>query len=345
MDDLTTLRDLGRTLEHEPPASLVRQRARLLDGSRPRRRMPRLMYGGALLGAIAAVTAAAIVVPSMFLHSNTAKVGQGGPADVKMSGEMNLLVLGVDRRAGSTEPRKSARTDTVMLVHLPADRKKITVVSLPRDLMVRTPSCTSSGGRGAHLGRLAEAFADGGAACAEKTVEATTGMRIDHVVELNYAGFKDVVDALGGVEITLPEAVDDKSSGLRLSPGRHLVKGEGALAYVRVRHNIGDGSDLERIERQQQFMKSLLTKAKASLTDPARLEALVRASSKWIKTDPEMGPKEMLGIARNVAESTSTGVRFVTVPWRVYPPDPNFIELRQPAAGKLFADLGGTSKD
>jgi LCP family protein required for cell wall assembly len=338
MDDLTTLRDLGRTLEHEPPASLARQRARLLDGSRPRRRMPRLMYSGVLLGAIAAVTAAAIVVPALFVHPNQPKPSQNGLAAAGPSTELNLLVMGVDRRLASGT-RDSARTDTMMLVHLPADRKKVTVVSLPRDLMVRLPSCSSSGG-GAHLGLISAAYAEGGSACAEKTVESATGMRIDHVVELDFSGLKSIVDALGGVEITLPQAVDDKSSGLSLPAGKHLVNGEVAVAYVRVRY-LGDGSDLGRIERQQQFTKAMLKKAKASLTDPARLYSFVRASSEWIKTDSELDPQAMVDIARSLAEVKASDLRFVIAPWQPYPADPNRPELHQPDAGKLFASLGG----
>jgi LCP family protein required for cell wall assembly len=345
MDDLTMLRDLGRTLEHEPPASLVRQRQRLLEGARPRRRLPRLMRGWALVGLAAVVTAAAIVVPVLILHPRSAQVAVNDPA-APPSKELNLLVLGVDRRRpeayGKAGP-DSARTDTMMLAHLPADRKKITVVSLPRDLMVQIPSCKAPGGESipTHTGLINSAFTEGGASCAEKTVESMTGVRIDHVVEVEFGGFRNMVNALGGVEVTLPQAVKDKASGIDLPAGRHLVKGDQALAYVRLRR-IGDGSDLARIERQHQFLAAMFKKAGSVLTDPARLLAFLQASSKTIKTTPELDVQSMVGIAGSLAGVKSRDIRFVTVPWRPYPPDPNRVELRQPAADKLFTGLGGT---
>ncbi|GAA4593852.1 hypothetical protein GCM10023194_59170 [Planotetraspora phitsanulokensis] len=349
MDDLKMLRDLGRSLEHEPPPSLVRQRQRLLEGARPRRRVPRLMRGWGLIGLAAVVTAAAIVVPTMIVHPRSEKAPVTDPAARPVaSEELNLLVLGVDRRipvsvVGGPD-KLGARSDTMMLVHMPADRKKITVVSVPRDTMVQIPACKDAHGTGipTHLGLVNSAFTEGGASCAEKTVESMTGVRIDHVLEVQFAGLKNIVNALGGVEITLPKAVKDKDAGLDMPAGRHLVKGDEALAYVRARHNLGDGSDLSRIERQQQFLGSMFKKAKSELTDPARMYAFLRESSKAIKTTPALGVREIAGIAQSLAGVEARDFDFVTVPWRPFQPDPNRIELKQPAADKLFTSLGGT---
>ncbi|GAA1298171.1 hypothetical protein Psi02_57960 [Planotetraspora silvatica] len=346
MDDLTMLRDLGHTLEHEPPPSLVRQRQRLLEGARPHRRLPRLMRGWALVGLAAVVTVAAIVVPTMIVHPRSAKTPVTDPAARPVE-ELNLLVLGVDRRRpqafGKPGP-DSARTDTMMLAHLPADRKKITVVALPRDLMVQIPSCKGLKGESipTHLGLINSAFAEGGSSCTETTVESITGIRIDQVVEIEFDGLKRMVDALGGVEITLPKAVKDKAAGLDLPAGKHVVQGDQALAYVRTRHSLGDGSDLSRIERQQQFLSSMFKKATSELTDPARLYAFLRETSKAIKATPALDLQEMAGIAQSLAGVTSQDFRFVTVPWRPWQPDPNRVDLKQPAADKLFTSLGGT---
>jgi LCP family protein required for cell wall assembly len=348
MDDLTILRNLGRALEHEPPASLVRQRQRLLEGARPHRRLPRLMRGWALVGLAAVVTVAAIVVPVLILHPRSAQVAVNQPAPAQPVKELNLLVLGVDRRmpriveTGPDSPG-GARSDTMMLVHLPADRKKVTVVSIPRDTMVQIPACKGLEGESipTHLGMVNSAFTEGGSPCSKKTMESVTGIRIDHVVEVEFGGLKRMVDALGGVEVTLPQAVRDKASGLDLPAGKHVVEGDQALAYVRVRR-MGDGSDIGRIERQQQFLGAMFKKAKSELTDPARLLAFLQASSKTIKTTPELDVQSMVGIAGSLAGVKSRDIRFVTVPWRPYPPDPNRIAFRQPAADKLFASIGGT---
>ncbi|GAA4558142.1 LCP family protein [Planotetraspora kaengkrachanensis] len=346
MDDLTMLRDLGRTLEHEPPPSLVRQRQRLLEGARPRRGVPRLMRGWGLIGLAAVVTAAAIVVPTMIVHPRSAKTPVTDPAARPVE-ELNLLVLGVDRRipvsvVGGPD-KLGARSDTMMLVHMPADRKKITVVSIPRDTIIQIPACKDASGTSVptHRGMVNSAFTDGGASCAEKTVESITGIRIDHVVEVQFDGLKNIVNALGGVEITLPKAVKDKDAGLDMPAGRHLVKGDEALAYVRTRHSLGNGSDVSRIERQQQFLASMFKKARSVLTDPVRLLAFLRESSKTIKTTPALDVQGMVGVAQSLAGVTSRDFRFLTVPWRPYRLDPNRIELRQPAADKLFTSLGG----
>jgi LCP family protein required for cell wall assembly len=347
MDDLTMLRDLGRTLEHEPPPSLVRQRQRLLEGARPHHRLPRLMRGWALIGLAAVVTAAAIVVPVLILHPRSAQVAVNQPDPAKPIKELNLLVLGVDRRRpiadGKADP-EGARSDTVMLVHLPADRKKVTVVSLPRDLMVLIPPCKGLEGETipTHLGLINSAFTDGGSSCSAKTVESITGIRIDHVMEVEFGGLKRMVDALGGIEITLPQAVRDRDSGLDLPAGRHLVQGDQALAYVRTRHSLGDGSDLSRIERQQQFLLAMFKKVRPVLADPIRLPVLLHESSKAIKISPGLDAQAMFDIARSLAQVESRDIRSITVPWRPYPPDPNRVEMKQPSADKLFAGLGGT---
>ncbi|GII33646.1 LCP family protein [Planotetraspora mira] len=340
MDDLTMLRDLGRTLEHEPPPSLVRQRQRLLEGARPHRRLPRLMRGWVLIGLAAVVTAAAIVVPVLILHPRSAQVAVNQPDAARPIKELNLLVLGVDRRGGAPG---DVRSDTMMLVHLPADRKKTTVVSLPRDLMVLIPPCKALGETiPTHLGLINSAFTEGGSSCSAKTVESITGMRIDHVVEVHFTGLKTMVNALGGVEITLPKAVKDKAAGLDLPAGKQVVQGDQALAYVRTRHSLGDGSDLSRIERQQQFLIAMFKKVRPVLADPIRLPVLLHESSKAIKISPGLDARAMFDIARSLATVESRDIRSVTVPWRPYPPDPNRVEMKQPSADKLFASLGGT---
>src|SRR5690606_33034465 len=124
----------------------------------------------------------------------------------------------------------------------------------------------------AQFGMINAAFSNGGPACTWRTIESLTDIHIDHYVEVDFAGFKRVVDALGGVEICVPRRIDDPKAELRLRAGRQVVRGEQALGYVRTRYGLGDGSDLDRIKRQQAFMASVVKEAtdKGMLTDPGR---------------------------------------------------------------------------
>ncbi|WP_214415878.1 LCP family protein [Sphaerisporangium fuscum] len=358
MDDLTILRELGREIEHQPPAGLVRQRQRLVDrtaGVAPRRRRFGIAFGVGMRGragwialaALAAVTAALLVVPTVLLRGKTVDNAMGSPdwqRPPKQSKALNILLLGTDRRPPPTGTNldMGERSDTMILVHIPADRKNITAVSLPRDSMVKVPSCRTAGGRTdpARVDMLNSAFMTGGRSCVWKTVESTTGLHVDHVVALNFSGFKDIVDAVGGVEIDLPQAVNDPKSKLRLPAGRRMVDGETALAYVRTRYAMGDGSDISRIQRQQTFLKSLVKRVGDQLDNPERLLALLKAITKSVSTDEDFGMDEMISIARDV-QKAKPRIRFVTVPWEPYPKDPNRLQWKQPEAGRLFKQLQG----
>ena len=170
----------------------------------------------------------------------------------------NILVIGSDSRVGtkgfgSVQSIQGARSDTMMLLHILPNHKGAVVVSFPRDSLVPVLGCQPDGtgtkGQTAASGEhemLNATFAAGGAACLWKTLESTTGIHIDHFVEINFDGFQSVVNDLGGVNVCLPEAINDPASHLDLSAGEHHVSGAQALAFVRERH-IGEGSDLQRI--------------------------------------------------------------------------------------------------
>ncbi|MEU7002829.1 LCP family protein [Nonomuraea sp. NPDC046570] len=337
MDDLRMLRDLGDELEQEPPASLVRQRARMAGGGRTR---PRLR-GWTVLAAAAALTAAVAAVP-IVLIGGPSRIGllrdpgiehvpaPSGTRPATVSKVLNVLLVGTDSEAGSPSRRMGARSDTMIILHLSADRSKAVAVSIPRDSVVDLPSC---GPTPAQKGMINSAYNTGGLTCAWKAVEATTGVRLDHAVEMNFSGFKDMVNAVGGVEVTLPRAVDDRQAKLKLPAGKHLLSGKQALGYVRLRR-YGDGSDLQRIKRQQAVMKRLASKARALVTDPAKLDALLVVARKWVKTDENLD----LGVMRDLAEHTKN-VTFVTVPWIPDPGDPNRVQWHKTAAPALFKSL------
>ncbi|GLX10619.1 LCP family protein [Microbispora sp. NBRC 16548] len=348
MDDLTMLRDLGRGLEHEPPAGLARQRRRLLDetaGGRRRRLTPWAggrRAGWIALAAVAVVTAALVVVPTVLLRGTTGAhtvAPPTGDRPPKKGGALTVLLLGSDRRPTSARVGDlGERSDLMVLLRLSADRKRATAVSLPRDSMVRIPQCRSADGRtvAAHQDMINQAYAIGGLTCAWKTVESTTGVRVDHAVAIRYDGLEKLVDALGGVEVTLPRAVDDPKSKLKLPAGRSVLDGRTAVAYARLRF-VGDGSDIARIKRNIALMRTMVNKA-SRLDDPAALASFVRVAATSVTTDAGLDLDTMLGLARDV-QRAGTRVSYVTVPWRPYTKDPNRIEWQQPDAARLFERL------
>lgn len=265
-----------------------------------------------------------------------------GPRPAKRTQAENVLVVGSDSRDGANAEYgkdQGARTDTMILFHVPADGKNVQGVSLPRDSMVKIPACRTSGGAAvaARTGMINSAFNEAGLACAWKTVESATGIRVDHVLQIDFTGFKSMVDALGGVELNVPARIDDAKAGLHLAPGRQKLNGEQALGYARVRYSVGDGSDLGRIKRQQQLMTAMAAKARGQATNPARLYSFLRAASKSVVTDKGLGLKQMFDLSSSVGDTGR--IHFGTVPVGPYPADPNRLQWTQPAAGRLFQSL------
>ncbi|WP_412520271.1 LCP family protein [Actinomadura madurae] len=332
MDDLELIRDLGRELEHEPPPTLARQRTRLLDGARRRRRV---LGRWTLLGVVAAVTAAAIVVPALVVHGRDARpVAPGTTAPTAAPGRaMNVLLLGSDERGDSY----SARSDTMMLLHVPADRKDVRAVSIPRDLLVVLPACKTSEGKviPSRRGLINSAFPVGGVSCAVKTVESLTGVRIDQTVVVGFTGFVRMVEALGGVRMTVPRPGVDPRSGLRLRPGEQRLDGKEALIYVRSRIGYGDGSDLARIERQQAFMAAFAREVKELRGDPLRFGKFLAVLAASVETVPRLGAGDLVTLARGFGAGAS--IRFATVPVRPARADPNRLAWDEDGAARVFA--------
>jgi LCP family protein required for cell wall assembly len=271
------------------------------------------------------------------------KLGDDRPA--KLNNSMNILLMGSDSRAGEnagygSEPGQ--RSDTTILLHLSPGGDQAIGMSFPRDTVVRIPSCEKDDGTTVppRLDMLNSAYATGGPACTWKTIEAITDIHIDHYVEVDFSGFKRVVDALGGVEICVPRAVNDPRAKLYLRKGRQVVRGEQALGYVRTRTGgLGDGSDLSRIQRQQAFMASVVKKAtdKGMLADPGKTYSFLSAVASSIKTDDRLTMSAMQKVAGGLRGMSAGKVRFVTVPVGPYPPDPrNRVQVNTAQAGPLF---------
>jgi LCP family protein required for cell wall assembly len=275
----------------------------------------------------------------------------GASASPLPSGALNILVLGSDTRDGA-ENRElgggeggSARSDTAMVVHLDAGRTAATVVSIPRDTLVTRPSCPlESGGESAEAygAMFNSAYTVGGPVCAVKTVESLTGVRMDHYLEIDFAGFAELVDALGGVTVTTEEDIDDDQSHLRLDAGTHHLDGEQALGLARTRHGIGDGSDLGRIELQHTLVIALLERISTLglLTDAARLYDVADAVTGSLTTDTGLDSLgELIDLGRSLHGLSADDVTTVTMPVVPAPSDRNRVVTDEPEAGELWESL------
>lgn len=205
-----------------------------------------------------------------------------------------------------------------MLVHISSNHDKINVVSLPRDSLVTIPGHRSNGSEGAkgisigeRQGKLNWAYMYGGAPLTIQTVERATGVHVDHYVEVNFLGFLKVVNALGGVTVCTPQPINDPKSGLRLPVGKSNVDGPTALAYSRARYSLTGGSDLGRIDRQQQFMSAVVHKA---LSEPAKFPGVLSASLNAIRADEGLSKGTLAALATQMKGMSTDSIAFTTVP-------------------------------
>ncbi|MQY37708.1 Transcriptional regulator LytR [Streptomyces sp. RB17] len=264
-------------------------------------------------------------------------------------GAQNILLIGSDTRAGDGNSAYgrdlgSERSDTTILLHLAADRRSATAVSLPRDLMVDIPGCRQPGGSRSEpvFAMFNHAFQLGGSACTIRTVEKLTGIRIDHHVVVDFRGFKKMVDAVDGVQVCLKEPVDDKAAKLKLPAGKVMLNGEQALGFVRARKSLGDGSDTERMERQQRFLGALVSTMQSSdvLLNPVKLYPVLDAATSALTTDPGLASlRGLYQLVRGLRDIPTEQVQFLTVPRESYVYDANRDQLVEPEAEKLFARL------
>lgn len=285
------------------------------------------------------------------------KIGGDRPENLS-PGSKNILVVGSDSRDGANaeygKDLTTMQSDTLMVLHVPANRKWAAVVSFPRDSWVEIPACDRGDGSDSspHRAKINEAFAIGGtsgevagaAACSIKTVEANTGLRIDHFMSVDFTGFKGMVDALDGIEVCPKQAIRSKKARVQMEPGCQTVGGEKALGYVRVRYGVGDGSDIGRIGRQQEFMDALAEKAQSKLTSPKALYGFLKSATGSLTTDPDMaGIKPLYGLASELKGIPSDRLAFLTVPnyprQADVPADLANVVWQYPLATDLFASL------
>ncbi|MGK5696934.1 LCP family protein [Streptomyces sp. URMC 128] len=267
------------------------------------------------------------------------------------NGSENILVLGSDTRAGGNKKLGggsddgSARSDTAMIVHVYKGHKKASVVSIPRDTLIDRPACTDTKGKeypAANGVMFNSAYSTGGAACAVKTVESITDLRMDHYLEVDFAGFQRLIDDLGGVEVTTTKSIDDPDSHLKLKAGTHRLDGEQALGLVRTRHGVGDGSDLGRIQLQQAFIKALVNQVKdvGVFTNPKKLLDLAETATKTVTADSDLGSVDKLAsFAGGLKGITPSHMHMVTMPVAYDPADPNRVLLQKKKADEIWKAL------
>ncbi|MFC8424328.1 LCP family protein [Streptomyces sp. NPDC057236] len=266
-------------------------------------------------------------------------------------GSENILVLGSDTRSGGNEELGggtddgSARSDTAMIVHVHEGHRRASVVSVPRDTVVDRPGCTDTDG-GTHPAASGvmfnSAYATGGAACAVKTVESITGLRMDHYLEVDFTGFRKIVDELGGVEVTTGEDIEDPDSHLDLKAGTHRLDGEQALGLVRTRHGVGDGSDLGRIRLQQAFVKALVRQIGevGVLTGPKKLYDLADTATEAVTTDSDLGSvNALMSFASGLRNITPDGLHMVTMPVTYDPANANRVLIEKAKARQVWNAL------
>ncbi len=283
------------------------------------------------------------------LNSNITKVdvsdaiGTDRPTRAPQATEaVNLLLIGSDNRTGEGNDTygevaedPGQHSDTNLLVHLSADRTWATVVSIPRDSMTKAPpECSEDAPKDQWVTRQwNHNYKLGSTGCLIRTLEGNTGVFVDHYAVVDFRGFKSMVDALDGVEVCTTEAIDDPNSKLQLAAGSHTLDGEQALAYVRTRKSVGDGSDLGRIKRQQAFLSSVAQEATSSrlLFQPTQLYGFLDAATKSLTTDPGFGLGTMKDLAESVRGIGLDNIEFLTVPNEPYPQDPNRVQWQDSA--------------
>jgi len=299
----------------------------------PWRKYVRWGFKGLAVGMGALLAVAGI---SVFQLSNTLKENNirlidadgnafAQPSIEDLNGPINILLVGSDTRAGQGSgfgSEESELADVIMLLHISEDRKNAVALSFPRDLMVPIPACPDpDGGSFSAMSRqqINSSIAYGGPVCTLLTIQALTGVKIPYLGLIDFRGVIEMSNAIGGVEVCVAKPINDPKAKLKLEAGVHTLQGRQALAFLRTRYGVGDGSDLARISNQQVFLTSLLRKVKNEgvLNNPIYMYSLANAAARNMKLSESMTDLgtmvALAGALRNVDLDKMT---FLQVPSR-----------------------------
>ncbi|WP_433390611.1 LCP family protein [Micromonospora sp. KLBMP9576] len=304
-----------QSVEPDPVADQTGQQPG--EHTKPRRRWRRIVLVSLLV--VALLGAGGVVAGGLYLRSVESDiervdaftdVPEDSRPQVATKGAMNILILGSDTR--DPESASGSRTDTIILAHLPKDRSSAQLISIPRDTWVPVPR-SKGGDQGGRDAKINAAYAWGGVPLMVQTVEKFTGVRVDHVAMVDFAGFKEIIDALGGIQVTSEKAFTSIHPPFRaFAEGPQKMDGEAALDYARQRKQFADG-DFARIRHQQQVIKAILDKVSSGgiLTNPGKLNSLLQATSGSVSVDKKLS---LLDMATEMRGLRSGNLFFLTSP-------------------------------
>ncbi|OEU97471.1 LytR family transcriptional regulator [Streptomyces qinglanensis] len=312
-----------------------------------------LRIGGGTVGLLMIAGCVGGVVWYQRLNGNINKVDVGRNNPAVKDGPVNILVIGTDAREGKGntgygDAGSVGHADTTFLFHVSEDRSNATALSIPRDMITDIPDCETKEENGStkvirgdqnvrfntSLGQK-----DRDPTCTWNTVEKLVGVKVDHFMMADFNAVKELSTAVGGVEVCTEKAINDPKSHLKLKAGKHTVQGEQALAFVRTRHAVGFGSDLDRIKLQQQFLSSMIRKMKSgdTLSSPSKLFKLSDAATKALTVDTGIGSvKKLMDLANDLKRVDIKNITFATVPVVDNPNNKATVLLNQSKAGPLF---------
>jgi LCP family protein required for cell wall assembly len=275
-------------------------------------------------------------------HVSVTGLGKRPP---KYNNALNLLVFASGSTAGLTRKQQlywhvgsdtgDAVSETIMLVHISPGRHQVTVVNIPRDTVVPIYACAARNGLSGQQANLAgveqidNTLSYGGPSCLWKTVEQQTHIRLDHFIEMRYAGVVKVVDDIGGVGVCLPFSVHNQQSGLNLGRGYHHINGVQFLEFWRTRENIGYGSDTQRIQRDDYLLARALeqTLKAGLLSSPTKLFHVVSDAAPQLTLDSGFSQTDLLHLGESLRGLSGRAVQFIQAPTVAYPANTNWVQL------------------
>lgn len=315
-----------------PPEPLPGRRGRRPAKKKSKAKKALIWTGGTMAFLLVLVgTAGYLFIKHLEGNVSTTDVGDAGSKGFSKDEAFNILIIGTDKRTGKGnegygDKGSVGHADTNILLHVAKDRTNATAMSIPRDMIVDVPDCPTiqpDGSTKVVAGTdnvrfntsLGQDGRDPG--CTMRTVEAVTGIHVDHFMMADFNAVKTLTSAVGGVDVCLAHAVNDPKSHLNLSQGEHTIEGEQALAFVRTRHSFGNEGDLDRIKVQQQFLGSLARKMSSTdtLTNPKKLYKLADAATKALTVDTGIGKVSTLkDVALELKKVPTKNITFLTLP-------------------------------
>ncbi|ANJ25614.1 LCP family protein [Agromyces aureus] len=304
-----------------------------------------MAISGVAVVAFAAVDLVSTATTAPTLTLENEQILEGVPDIGAMDGGLNFLLVGSDKRPddgafGDPEEDSAVLNDVTMLVHISQDHTHVEVVSFPRDMLVSVPECPDpEDPDGEPLSALSgvkinTVLSYGGFNCVAATITQLTGVPIPVGGIVEFYGVAALAEAVGGVDVCIAEQIDDDYTGVHLEPGTQTLSGMESLQFLRVRHGVGDGSDLGRISNQQVYMSALMRKLQAdgTLGDPVRLYSMAKAILANMSLSSALqNPTVLVSIARAVQEIDLSKVAFVQFP-TAYTSDQSAVEPTESAA-------------